>query len=54
MRSNYTSLCNMTVGYQTRRFRASVDFLNLFNSKDHDIDYFYTSRVAGRTGRRRR
>jgi hypothetical protein len=47
IRSNYTSLCNMAVGYQTRRFRASVDFLNLFNSKDHDIDYFYTSRLPG-------
>ena len=35
----------MTVGYQTQKFRASVDFLNLFDSKDHDIDYYYTSRL---------
>lgn len=47
VRSAYTSLCNMSLGYQSRRFRASVDFLNLFNSKDHDIDYFYTSRLPG-------
>ena len=23
------------------------DFLNLFDSKDHDITYFYTSRLQG-------
>lgn len=43
----YTSLCNMTVGYRTQKFRASVDFLNLFDSKDHNIDYYYTSRLPG-------
>lgn len=47
IRSAYTSLCNMTIGYQTQKFRASVDFLNLFDSKDHDIDYYYTSRLPG-------
>ena len=46
-RSNYTSLCNMHVGYTGRRVRAAVDFLNLFNSKDQDITYFYESQLPG-------
>jgi hypothetical protein len=46
VRSNYTSLFNMHLGYHGRRLRASVDFLNLFNSDDHDITYFYESRLS--------
>jgi hypothetical protein len=26
---------------------TQLDVLNLFNSKDHDIDYFYVSRLPG-------
>lgn len=47
VRSNNTSLFNMHVGYAGPRLRASVDFLNLLNSKDQDITYFYTSRLPG-------
>jgi hypothetical protein len=47
IRSGATSLINMSVGYLGERLRTSVDFLNLFDSQDHDIDYYYTSRLPG-------
>jgi hypothetical protein len=47
VRSNTTELFNMHIGYTGPRMRASCDFLNLFNSKDQDITYFYTSRLPG-------
>jgi hypothetical protein len=47
VRSNTTELFNMHVGYTGPRMRASCDFLNLLNSKDQDITYFYTSRLPG-------
>jgi hypothetical protein len=47
-RSNSTSLVNARVGYAfARRARIALDALNLFNRKDNDIDYFYTSRLQG-------
>jgi len=47
VRSNYTSLFNMHIGYNGPKLRASIDFLNLFDSQDSDITYFYTSRLPG-------
>jgi hypothetical protein len=47
VRSNYTSLFNMHLGYNGPRVRAALDFLNLFNSRDQDITYFYDSRLPG-------
>lgn len=47
IRSPYTSLFNMSLGYLGPRVRTSVDFLNLFDSGDRDIDYYYTSRLPG-------
>ena len=48
VRSRSTSLVNARVGYMlTKEIRAYVDVFNLFDSKDHDIDYFYTSRLPG-------
>jgi outer membrane receptor protein involved in Fe transport len=43
-RSNPTALLNAEVGYQINKpWRVSVQFLNLLNRRDHDIDYAYTS-----------
>jgi len=46
-RSNRTALLNAQVGFQvSEKWRVSVDFLNLLNRRDHDIDYAYTSRIT--------
>ncbi|MBV9080723.1 MAG: TonB-dependent receptor, partial [Elusimicrobia bacterium] len=48
VRSNASTLCNLQVGYATKRSLSfSLDVLNVFNSPDHDIDYYYASRLAG-------
>ena len=47
-RSNSTTIVNIGIGYQlTRRLKITGEVLNLFDSKDHDIDYFYESRLDG-------
>jgi outer membrane receptor protein involved in Fe transport len=46
-RSKATALLNAGVGYQINKtWRVSVEFLNLLNRRDHDIDYAYTSQVT--------
>jgi Carboxypeptidase regulatory-like domain/TonB dependent receptor/TonB-dependent Receptor Plug Domain len=46
-RSNATVLLNAEVGYQINtKWRFVVEFLNLLNRKDHDIDYAYESRIT--------
>jgi hypothetical protein len=46
-RSNSTALLNAEIGRQINRtLRVSVEFLNLLNRKDHDIDYAYTSQIT--------
>ena len=45
-RSNSTFITNARVGYRLdKRFNVAMDVLNIFDSNDHDIDYFYTSRL---------
>ncbi len=39
--SRATDLFDLTLGYRNPRFTAGIELLNLFNSKGHDIDYFY-------------
>lgn len=41
--SNPTHLWELAAGYQNQRFTAGVQVLNLFDSKGHDIDYYYGS-----------
>jgi outer membrane receptor protein involved in Fe transport len=49
-RSKATALLNAGIGYQINKtWRVSVDFLNLLNRRDHDIDYAYTSQIAPTT-----
>ncbi len=46
-RSTATALLNAGIGYQmNRKWRVSVEFLNLLNRRDHDIDYAYTSQIT--------
>ena len=46
-RSNPTVLLNAEAGYQiTPKYRFVVEFLNLLNRRDHDIDYAYESRIT--------
>ena len=48
VRSKATSLVNLEVGYRLPpRCAHRVDVFNLFDAKDSDIDYFYTSRLPG-------
>ncbi|HLV85871.1 MAG TPA: TonB-dependent receptor [Candidatus Sulfotelmatobacter sp.] len=46
-RSNSTALLNAEVGYRINEtWRFSVEFLNLLNRRDHDVDYAYTSQIT--------
>jgi hypothetical protein len=42
-----TTSFDMLVGYERTNFSLGLSFLNLFNSNDHDIDYFYESQLRG-------
>ena len=46
-RSDATLLLNAEVRYQINKtWQISAEFLNLLDSRDHDIDYAYTSRIT--------
>jgi hypothetical protein len=46
-RSDATLLLNAEAGYQINKtWRIFAEFLNLLDSRDHDIDYAYTSRIT--------
>jgi hypothetical protein len=45
--SDGSSMANLLVGWSNERWRLRLEVLNLFDSKDHDIDYFYASRLSG-------
>lgn len=46
-RSKSSTIVNLAYTYNLGPAALSVDVLNLFNSKDNDITYFYTSRLPG-------
>jgi outer membrane receptor protein involved in Fe transport len=39
--SRATDLFDLTLGYRNPRYTVGVELLNLFNTKGHDIDYYY-------------
>lgn len=42
-----SQLVNVNLGYQfTNNLIVKIDVMNAFDSRDHDIDYFYASRLA--------
>ncbi|MBX6420100.1 MAG: TonB-dependent receptor [Nevskia sp.] len=46
--SRATKVVDLGAGYLlTRHVRVGLELLNVFDSRDHDIDYFYTSRLPG-------
>jgi len=47
VRSRATTLVNLGAYRQLGRWQVAVDVLNLLGSRDPDISYFYTSRLAG-------
>ena len=47
VKSNGSTLLNLRVAKRWQQLSLSADLLNALNSKAHDIDYYYTSRLAG-------
>jgi outer membrane receptor protein involved in Fe transport len=46
-RSDPSTLLNASAGYKFKNFKLWMEILNILDSKDHDIDYFYASRLDG-------
>ena len=47
VKSKGSTLVNLRVGREWQRLGVYADVLNVFNSKDHDIDYYFPSRLQG-------
>lgn len=45
--SDSSTLANLQLGHKTGPWTIKADILNLFDSDDHDIDYYYASRLSG-------
>lgn len=43
VRSSSTTVVNLGADYTWKRLTLKLEVLNLFDSKDRDIDYFYAS-----------
>lgn len=43
--SDSTTTWNLRIGYRSEKWDLSADILNLTDSDDHDVDYFYESRL---------
>ena len=46
-KSDGSTIASLALGWQNDRWSVQLDVLNLFDSDDHDIDYFYASRLPG-------
>ncbi|MGO4550241.1 TonB-dependent receptor [Lysobacter sp. 2RAF19] len=47
VRSTSATMLNLAIGKRWQRWNLELDVLNALNSDDHDIDYFYASRLPG-------
>jgi len=47
VKSDSTTVLNLRAGYQGPDWELKMDVLNLLDSDDHDIDYYYASRLPG-------
>ena len=47
VKSNGSTVLNFRLGKRWQQFGVSLDLLNALDSRDHDIDYFYASRLPG-------
>jgi len=45
-----TFTVNANIGYRTPRWEAALECVNLLNRRDNDIEYYYTSLLAGEAG----
>jgi outer membrane receptor protein involved in Fe transport len=50
VKSDGSTVVNLRAGYRAPGWTLKVDVLNLFDSDEHDIDYFYASRLPGEAG----
>ncbi|MAD46964.1 MAG: TonB-dependent receptor [Oceanospirillaceae bacterium] len=46
VKSDPTTVVNVKAAYETQKWVFSADVLNLLDSDDHDIDYYYESQLA--------
>ncbi|MEO7865390.1 MAG: TonB-dependent receptor [Sphingomicrobium sp.] len=47
VRADPTTVANARLGYRLGKIELAADLLNIFNSKDKEIEYFYASRLPG-------
>jgi len=47
VKSDPSTVVNLRAGWHGGNWEVSADLLNVLDSDDHDIDYFYESRLAG-------
>ena len=47
VKSSSSTVVNLELGYKRSRYDVRVDVLNLFDSDDDDITYWYASRLPG-------
>jgi TonB dependent receptor/TonB-dependent Receptor Plug Domain len=47
IKAGSTNTVNFGIGYQWDRINIELELYNLLDSDDHDIDYYYTSRLIG-------
>jgi hypothetical protein len=45
--SDGSTMANLALGWGNETWRVQLELLNVFDSDDHDIDYFYGSRLPG-------
>ena len=47
IKSDGSTYANLALGWSMDDWQVQLDILNIFDSSDHDVDYFYASRLAG-------
>ena len=47
IKSGGSTYANLALGWLMDDWQVQLDILNIFDSNDHDVDYFYASRLAG-------
>jgi hypothetical protein len=47
VRSDGSTMVNLALGWAGASWKLQLDVLNLFDSNDHDVDYYFASRLPG-------
>ncbi|ANO50830.1 TonB-dependent receptor [Woeseia oceani] len=45
--SDGSTITSLAIGWRNETWKVQLDVLNVFDSNDHDIDYYYASRLPG-------